>query len=266
MDEKYEKLHSYGKSLTQDLQAVQDHLYRALCQSEAEKVAEAKRFEEEISRLKQRLVAQCTTSDREIQRLTGLLEQEKRDAKTLTQEVDDQIAALKNNVENVAEYHNFLTKQQTKIEQQERVLKDKKEELDKREEAIEKGEEELEEAKDELAKKIHEFEASDKSKKELRDKIHQLEVDKKEYEDKLEKRNQELNAKCRENDDLRTKKEHLEAEYKEILKKKDDEITKLNNELATYKHPGETENIDKIESNRILIRDIDYSIQDDSDK
>ena len=40
MDEKYEKLYSYGKSLTQDLQAVQDHLYRALCQSEAEKAVE----------------------------------------------------------------------------------------------------------------------------------------------------------------------------------------------------------------------------------
>ena len=66
MDEKYEKLHSYGKSLTQDLQAVQDHLYRALCQSEAEKAVEAKRFEGEISRLKQQLVDLRTTSNREI--------------------------------------------------------------------------------------------------------------------------------------------------------------------------------------------------------
>ena len=68
MDEKYEKLHSYGKSLTQDLQAVQDHLYQALCQSEAEKAVEAKRFKEEISRLKQQLVAQRTDSERKIQR------------------------------------------------------------------------------------------------------------------------------------------------------------------------------------------------------
>ncbi|WP_298589336.1 hypothetical protein, partial [uncultured Megasphaera sp.] len=181
MDEKYEKLYNYGKSLTQDLQAVQDHLYQALCQSEAEKAAEAKRFEEEISRLKQQLVNQRTASARKIQRLNELLEQEKMDAQTLTQEVDNQIAALKNNVENVAEYHNFLTKQQMKIEQKEGELKDKKEELDKREEAIEKGEEELEEAKDELAKKIHEFEASDISKKELRNQIHQLKVDNEKY-------------------------------------------------------------------------------------
>lgn len=266
MDEKYEKLHSYGKSLTQDLQAVQDHLYQALCQSEAEKAVEAKRFKEEISRLKQQLVAQRTDSERKIQRLTGLLEQEKRDAKTLTQEVDHQIAALKNNVESVAEYRDFLAEQQTKIEQQEKVLKDKKVKLDEREEAIKKDEKKLADDYDDLRKKSRKFEEADKSKKELREQIHQLEVDKKECKEKLEKQNQELNAKCRENDDLRTKKKHLEAEYKEILKKKDDEITKLNNELATYKHPGETENIDKIESNRIPIEGIDYLRQDDSDK
>lgn len=266
MDEKYEKLYNYGKSLTQDLQAVQDHLYQALCQSEAEKAAEAKRFEEETSRLKQQLVDLRTASARKIQRLNDLLEQEKMDAQTLTQEVDNQIAALKNNVENVAEYHNFLTKQQMKIEHQERVLKDKKEELDKREEAIKKGEEELEEAKDELAKKIHEFEASDISKKELRNQIHQLKVDNEKYKNKLEELNQKFSDKCCKYDDLKTKKEHLEAEYKDILKKKDGEITRLNNELVTYKHPGETENIDKIESNRIPIGGIDYPMQDDSDK
>lgn len=266
MNEKYERLYSYGKSLTQDLQAVQDHLYQALCQSEAEKAAEAKRFEEEISRLKQQLVDLRTASARKIQRLNDLLEQEKMDAQTLTQEVDNQIAALKNNVEKVAEYHNFLTKQQMKIEQQERVLKDKKEELDKREEAIKKGEEELEEAKDELAKKIHEFEASDISKKELRNQIHQLKVDNKDYKDKLEELNQKFNDKCRENVDLKTKKKHLEAEYKDILKEKDDEIKRLNKELDTYKHPGETENINKIESNRIPSGGVDYHMQDDSDK
>ena len=143
MDEKYEKLHSYGKSLTQDLQAVQDHLYQALCQSEAEKAAEAKRFEGEISRLKQQLVDLRTTSDCEIQRLNGLLEREKMDVKTLTQEVDDQIAVLKNNVESVDKYRDFLAEQQTKIEQQEKVLKDKKVKLDEREEAIKKDEKKL---------------------------------------------------------------------------------------------------------------------------
>lgn len=241
MNEKYERLYSYGKSLTQDLQAVQDHLYQALCQSEAEKAAEAKRFEEEISRLKQQLVNQRTTSARKIQRLNDLLEQEKMDAQRLTQEVDHQIAALKNNVESVAKYHDFLEEQQAKIERKESELKARKEDLDEREEELEKEKEELEEAKEKLAEKSHKIEKENKSKKELRDQIHQLEVDKKEYEDKLEKRNQELNDKCHENDNLKTEKEYLEAEYKDILKKKDDEITKLNNELATYKHPGETE-------------------------
>lgn len=153
MDEKYEKLYSYGKSLTQDLQAVQDHLYQALCQSEAKKAAEAKRFEGEISRLKQQLVDLRTASDREIQRLNDLFEQEKMDAQTLTKEMDNQIAALKNNVEKVAEYYNFLTNQQAKIEQQERVLKGKKEELDEREEAIKKGEKKLADDQDDLRKK-----------------------------------------------------------------------------------------------------------------
>lgn len=266
MNEKYEKLHSYGKSLTQDLQAVQDHLYQALCQSEAEKAAEAKRFEEEISRLKQQLVDLHTTSDRKIQRLNALLEQEKRDAQTLTQEVDNQIAALKNNVENVAEYHNFLTKQQTKIEQQEKALKDKKEELDKREAEIKKGEKKLADNQDDLREKIRKFEEADQSKKELRDQIHQLEVDNEKYKNKLEALDQKFSDKCCKYDDLKTKKEHLEAEYKDILKKKDGEITRLNNELVTYKHPGETENIDKIESNRSPIEGVDYPMQDDSDK
>lgn len=259
MDEKYEKLHSYGKSLTQDLQAVQDHLYRALCQSEAEKAAEAKRFEEEISRLKQHLVDLRTTSDCEIQRLNGLLEREKMDVKTLTQEVDDQIAALKNNVENVAEYHNFLTKQQANIEQQEKELKDKREELDEREAAIKKGEKKLADDQDDLRKRIRKFEEEDKSKKELREQIHQLEVDKKDYKDKLEELNQKLNAKCFENDDLKTKKEHLEKKYEDILNTRNDEIAKLKDELATYKHPSETEN-------RNHAGGVDYPTQDDSDK
>lgn len=259
MDEKYEKLYSYGKSLTQDLQAVQDHLYQALCQSEAKKAAEAKRFEGEISRLKQQLVDLRTASDREIQRLNDLFEQEKMDAQTLTKEMDNQIAALKNNVEKVAEYYNFLTNQQAKIEQQERVLKGKKEELDEREEAIKKGEKKLADDQDDLRKKIHKFEEADKSKKELREQIHQLEVE-------IEKLNRKLNAKHYENDNLKTEKEHLEKIYKDILQTKDVEIERLNNELATYKHPGETENIDKIESNRISIEGIDYLRQDDSDK
>lgn len=238
MDEKYEKLYSYGKSLTQDLQAVQDHLYRALCQSEAEKAVEAKRFKEEISRLKQKLVDQRTDSERTIQRLTDSLEQEKRDAQRLTQEVDNQIAVLKNSVKSVAEYHDFWTEQQAN---RERKLKDKEKELDKREEELEKKKEKLEEAKKKLAGKSHKIEKENKSKK--GDPIHPLKVD---------------NDKCRENDNLRTDKN--------ILEKKDGEITKLNKELATYKHPGETENIDKIESNRILIGGIDYPMQDDSDK
>ena len=160
----------------------------------------------------------------------------------------------------------FLTKQQTKIEQQEGKLKDKKVKLAEREEAIKEDEKKLADDYDDLRKKIRKFEEADKSKKELREQIHQLEVDKKEYEDKLEKRNQEFYDKCRENDKLRTEKEHLEAKYKDILEKKDGEITKLNKELATYKHPGENENIDKIESNRIPIEGIDYPMQDDSDK
>ena len=117
-----------------------------------------------------------------------------------------------------------------------------------------------------MAKKIHEFEASDISKKELRNQIHQLKVDNEKYKNKLEELNQKFSDKCCKYDDLKTKKEHLEAEYKDILKKKDGEITRLNNELVTYKHPGETENIDKIESNRISIGGIDYPMQDDSDK
>ena len=36
MKETYEKLYTYGKSLTQDLQAVQEHLYQALCQADTE--------------------------------------------------------------------------------------------------------------------------------------------------------------------------------------------------------------------------------------
>ena len=157
-----------------------------------------------------------------------------------------------------------MTNQQAKIEQQERVLKDKKEELDEREEAIEKGEEKLADDQDNLREKIRKFEEADQSKRELRDQIHQLNVDKEKdkekYENKLEELNQKLNDKCCKYDDLKTQKEHLEAVYKDILKKKDDEITRLNNELTTYKHSGETE------SNRILIGGVDYPMQDDSDK
>ena len=158
MDEKYEKLHSYGKSLTQDLQAVQDHLYRALCQSEAEKAVEAKRFEGEISRLKQQLVDLRTTSNREIQRLNDLLKQEKLDAQTLTQKVDEQVTDLQNNVIRVVGYQKFLAGQQVKIERKESELKARKEDLDEREEALEKDKEELEEAKEKLAEKSHKIE------------------------------------------------------------------------------------------------------------
>lgn len=264
MDEKYEKLYSYGKSLTQDLQAVQDHLYQALCQSEVEKAAEAKRFEEEISRLKQQLVDLRTISDREIQRLNDLLEQEKLDAQTLTQKVDEQVTDLQNNVIRVVGYQNFLAEQQAKIEQQERVLKDKKEELDKREESIEKGEEDLKNAKNELKEKNRKFEDKDKSKRELQDQIHQLEVDNKKKKEELTKLNDDLNVKYQECNNLKTEKENLETTYENRLRIKDAEIAKLKNTLATYKHPGETEN--KIESNRIPIGGIDYPMQDDSDK
>ena len=238
MDEKYEKLHSYGKSLTQDLQAVQDHLYRALCQSEAEKAVEAKCFEGEISRLKQQLVDLRTTSNREIQRLNDLLKQEKLDAQTLTQKVDEQVTDLQNNVIRVVGYQKFLAGQQVKIERKESELKARKEDLDEREEALEKEKEELEEAKEKLAEKSHKIEKEDKSKKELRDQIHQLEVDNDKYQKKLEELNQKFNDKCRENENLQIGMKNLALESQNILRERDGKISQLENELSTYKYPN----------------------------
>lgn len=269
MDEKYEKLYSYGKSLTQDLQVVQDHLYQALCQSEAEKAAEAKRFEEEISRLKQQLVDQRTASDCEIQRLNDLLEQEKLDAQTLTQKVDEQVTDLQNNVIRVVSYQNFLAGQQVKIERKESELKAIKEDLDEREEELEKEKEELEEAKGKLAEKSHKIEKENKSKKELRDQIHQLEVDNDKYQKKLEELNQKFNDKCRENENLQIGMKNLELESQDILREQDGKISQLEKELATYKRPGEPEKNDKIESSENdipLTEEVNNPMQDDSDK
>ena len=64
MKETYEKLYTYGKSLTQDLQAVQEHLYQALCQADTEN-----------RNLQHQMAERRAASEGEIQRLANLLQQ-----------------------------------------------------------------------------------------------------------------------------------------------------------------------------------------------
>lgn len=238
MKETYEKLYTYGKSLTQDLQAVQEHLYQALCQADTEN-----------RNLQHQMAEMRAASEGEIQRLANLLQQKNIANQAMRQKLDSQIAELQHSVKQAAAYQSFLEQQQSKIAAKERELNARKKELDDRERKIAEREEALETKEEELEKKRRELEAEDASKQ-----VQALEKEKKDMEDRLEAANQNYNQALKANTSLDIKLTRLSKYYKESLQKKDRKIQELENELDTYRPKPQ------------VIRCISYSSNDDTDR
>ena len=238
MKETYEKLYTYGKSLTQDLQAVQEHLYQALCQADTEN-----------SNLQNKMAEMRAASEGEIQRLANLLQQKNIANQAMRQKLDSQIAELQHSVKQAAAYQSFLEQQQSKIAAKEKELNARTKELGDRERKIAEGEEALKTKEEELEKKRRELEAEDASKK-----VQALEKEKKDMENRLEDANQELNQALQANTSLEIKLTGLSKYYKESLQKKDRKIQELENELDTYRPKPQ------------VIRCISYSSNDDTDR
>ena len=238
MKETYEKLYTYGKSLTQDLQAVQEHLYQALCQADTEN-----------RNLQHQMAEMRAASKGEIQRLENLLQQKNIANQAMRQKLDSQIAELQHSVKQAAEYQSFLEQQQGKIDAKERELNARKKELDDRERKIAEGEDVLKTKEEELEKKRRELEAEDASKQ-----VQALEKEKKDMEGRLEAANQELNQALQEKASLDIKLTGLSKYYKESLQKKDRKIQELENELDTYRPKNKG------------IRRTSYSSNDDTDR
>ena len=219
MKETYEKLYTYGKSLTQDLQAVQEHLYQALCQADTEN-----------RNLQHQMAEMRAASEGEIQRLANLLQQKNIANQAMRQKLDRQIAELQHSVKQAAEYQSFLEQQQGKIAAKERELNARKKELDDRERKIAEREDVLKTKEEELEKKRRELEAEDASKK-----VQALEKEKKDMENRLEKANQNYNQALQANASLKIESTRLSAYYEKSLQKKDRKIQELENELDTYR-------------------------------
>lgn len=238
MKETYEKLYTYGKSLTQDLQAVQEHLYQALCQADTEN-----------SNLQNKMAEMRAASEGEIQRLANLLQQKNIANQAMRQKLDSQIAELQHSVKQAAAYQSFLEQQQSKIAAKEKELNARTKELGDRERKIAEREEALETKEEELEKKRRKLEAEDASKK-----VQALEKEKKDMENRLEEANQELNQALQANTSLEIKLTGLSKYYKESLQKKDRKIQELENELDTYRPKNKG------------IRRTSYSSNDDTDR
>ena len=238
MKETYEKLYTYGKSLTQDLQAVQEHLYQALCQADTEN-----------SNLQNKMAEMRAASEGEIQRLANLLQQKNIANQAMRQKLDSQIAELQHSVKQAAAYQSFLEQQQGKIAAKEKELKARTKELDDRERKIAEREEALETKEEELEKKRRKLEAEDASKK-----VQALEKEKKDMEGRLEAANQNYNQALQANTSLEIKLTRLSKYYKESLQKKDRKIQELENELDTYRPKPQ------------VIRCTSYSSNDDTDR
>ena len=219
MKETYEKLYTYGKSLTQDLQAVQEHLYQALCQADTEN-----------SNLQNKMAEMRAASEGEIQRLANLLQQKNIANQAMRQKLDSQIAELQHSVKQAAAYQSFLEQQQSKIAAKEKELNARTKELGDRERKIAEREEALETKEEELEKKRRKLEAEDASKK-----VQALEKEKKDMENRLEEANQNYNQALQANTSLEIKLNGLSKYYKESLQKKDRKIQELENELDTYR-------------------------------
>ncbi|WP_235319856.1 hypothetical protein [Anaerovibrio lipolyticus] len=238
MKETYEKLYTYGKSLTQDLQAVQEHLYQALCQADTEN-----------SNLQNKMAEMRAASEGEIQRLANLLQQKNIANQAMRQKLDSQIAELQHSVKQAAEYQSFLEQQQGKIAAKERELNARTKELGDRERKIAEGEEALKTKEEELEKKRRELEAGDASKK-----VQALEKEKKDMENRLEEANQNYNQALQEKASLARKLFALSSDYDKKLQEKDEKIQELENALATYRPKPQ------------VIRCISYSSNDDTDR
>ena len=219
MKETYEKLYTYGKSLTQDLQAVQEHLYQALCQADTEN-----------RNLQHQMAEMRAASEGEIQRLANLLQQKNIANQAMRQKLDSQIAELQHSVKQAAAYQSFLEQQQSKIAAKEKELNARTKELGDRERKIAEGEEALKTKEEELEKKRRKLEAEDASKK-----VQALEKEKKDMENRLEKANQNYNQALQEKASLARKWFASSLDYDKKLQEKDEKIQELENELDTYR-------------------------------
>lgn len=219
MKETYEKLYTYGKSLTQDLQAVQEHLYQALCQADTEN-----------RNLQHQMAEMRAASEGEIQRLANLLQQKNIANQAMRQKLDSQIAELQHSVKQAAAYQSFLEQHQSKIAAKEKELNARTKELGDRERKIAEREEALETKEEELENKRRELEAEDASKK-----VQALENEKKDMEDRLEEANQNYNQALQEKESLDRELTRLSLSYKKSLQEKDGKIQELENELDTYR-------------------------------
>ena len=219
MKETYEKLYTYGKSLTQDLQAVQEHLYQALCQADTEN-----------RNLQHQMAEMRAASEGEIQRLANLLQQKNIANQAMRQKLDSQIAELQHSVKQAAAYQSFLEQQQGKIAAKEKELNARTKELGDRERKIAEREEALETKEEELEKKRRKLEAEDASKQ-----VQALEKEKKDMENRLEKANQNYNQALQAKESLASELLALSSDYGKKLQEKDEKIQELENELDTYR-------------------------------
>lgn len=219
MKETYEKLYTYGKSLTQDLQAVQEHLYQALCQADTEN-----------RNLQHQMAERRAASEGEIQMLANLLQQKNIANQAMRQKLDSQIAELQHSVKQAAAYQSFLEQHQSKIAAKEKELNARTKELGDRERKIAEREEALETKEEELEKKRRKLEAEDASKK-----VQALENEKKDMEDRLEEANQNYNQALQAKESLASELLALSSDYGKKLQEKDGKIQKLENALATYR-------------------------------
>ena len=219
MKETYEKLYTYGKSLTQDLQAVQEHLYQALCQADTEN-----------RNLQHQMAEMRAASEGEIQRLANLLQQKNIDNQAMQQKLDSKIPELQHSVKQAAAYQSFLEQQQSKIAAKEKELNARTKELGDRERKIAEREEALKTKEEELEKKRRKLEAEDASKK-----VQALENEKKDMEDRLEEANQNYNQALQAKESLASELLALSSDYGKKLQEKDGKIQKLENALATYR-------------------------------
>ncbi|MCF2600033.1 hypothetical protein I6E26_00480 [Anaerovibrio lipolyticus] len=220
------------------MQAVQEHLYQALCQADTEN-----------SNLQNKMAEMRAASEGEIQRLANLLQQKNIANQAMRQKLDSQIAELQHSVKQAAEYQSFLEQQQGKIAAKERELNARTKELGDRERKIAEGEEALKTKEEELEKKRRELEAGDASKK-----VQALEKEKKDMENRLEEANQNYNQALQEKASLARKLFALSSDYDKKLQEKDEKIQELENALATYRPKPQ------------VIRCISYSSNDDTDR
>lgn len=213
MDEKYEKLYTYGKNLAQDIEKVTDYFYQALQADETEK----QHLEQNLAATQQELIQKRNELQAAAKKQDAGLAAAKEKVTQKEVQLDQQLQAANR-------FMVFLQAQQERIEKEQQRLRSENDRLQQKGQKLNDQEQLLQEKQAEFERKAHK-----------KEKIKELEEDNANLREELTKIGRKLSKQSQEISNLQEQLKQKETEKQQLSAAAEEKIRELQAERNKWR-------------------------------